>query len=182
MRRAYFGFVDICTLVGGVSLIAMMLHITLDVVMKYLFNSPVPATLETVSYYYMAGVAFLPLAGLERNGTLIHVELFYDMMPEGVRWLVLALALLLALGYCGAAGYAAVKPAVHAYDVGAYAVGVSTLITWPTRFLPIVGFGLLATVLAWKLALHLSHPWKVVPAEGTEGDGRDAYTGTDEGA
>jgi TRAP-type C4-dicarboxylate transport system permease small subunit len=177
MRRAYFGFVDICTFVGGVSLIAMMLHITLDVAMKYAFNSPVPATLETVSYYYMAGVAFLPLAGLERHDALIHVELFYEKLPEGVRWLVLALALLLAAGYCGAAAWAAVKPAMHAYDVGAYTVGLVALITWPTRFLPIIGFGLLATVLLWKLALHLRHPWKVVAGEGTEG----AQAGPDEG-
>ena len=45
--------------ISGLLLLVMMLHVTLDVALKYLLNQPVPGTLEVVSYYYMVGTVFL---------------------------------------------------------------------------------------------------------------------------
>jgi TRAP-type C4-dicarboxylate transport system permease small subunit len=128
----------------------MMLHVNIDVIGKYLFNMPAPATLEMVSYYYMAAVAALPLAALERKGSLVYVELFYSMMPAWLKRGVLPFALTTATLYCGAAAYAAWEPAINAYRVGAYVGSSVTVSTWPTRFIPVIGFGLLAIMLVWK--------------------------------
>lgn len=159
-RRLSLGTVDLFTLVGGLSLVAMMLHIVADVASKHLLGAPVPATLETVSYYYMAGVAFLPLAGLERHGSLIHVELVYDLMPGAVRWTMLAIAYALAAVYCAAAAWAALGPALEGWAIGTYSVGLVRLATWPPRFLPVAGFALLSAVLAVKLAVHVAGPFR----------------------
>ena len=44
----------------------MMLHITADVVGKFVFNRPLPGTIPIVSQYYMVIAAFLPLAMVEK--------------------------------------------------------------------------------------------------------------------
>ena len=140
------------TVLGALGLVAMTVHVNVDVAGKYLFRAPAPATIEMVSYYYMAAVAMLPLAALERRGSLVHVDLVYQTLPAPVRRILHPAALFVASAYCAAAAYAAWGPAVRAWSVGAYAGTSVTVITWPTRFLPVVGFGLLAAVLAVKAA------------------------------
>lgn len=143
------------TLIGALGLVAMTVHVNVDVLGKYLFSAPAPATIEMVSYYYMAAVAMLPLAALERRGSLVHVDLLYQSLPVRVRLILHPAALGVASAYCFAAGYAAWEPAVRAWSVGAYAGTSVTVMTWPTRFIPVAGFGLLAVVLALKAAVLL---------------------------
>ena len=47
---------------GALALVAMMVHVTADVVLKITLNWPVAGTLEIVSYVYMVACTFLPLA------------------------------------------------------------------------------------------------------------------------
>ncbi len=137
--------------VGAVGLILMMLHVSIDVVSKYIFNYPVPLTMEMVSYYYMTAVAFLPLAALERPGSsLVHVEIVYAHMVHRIRRVVYPAALLLAAIYCACGAFAAWKPALSALRVGSYAGSIIVIPTWPSRFLPVAGFAFLAIVLVFK--------------------------------
>src|SRR5690606_39539995 len=61
--------------VGGACLVAMMLHVSIDVISKYVFNHPVPLTMEMVSYYYMTAVAFLDRKSTRLNSS--HVKNSY---------------------------------------------------------------------------------------------------------
>lgn len=141
--------------IGALALVAMMLHVTADVFFRYLFNSPVPLTMEMVSYYYMTAVAFLPLFALERKGSsLVHVELVYDLLSLRVRRVLFPAALLLSAVFCASAAYAAWKPAVKAMQAGTYAGSILIVSIWQSRFLPVIGFGLLAVVLLFK-AFHI---------------------------
>lgn len=144
--------------VGALALLGMMLHVTADVLAKYVFNSPVPLTMEMVTYYYMAAVVFLPLFSLERKGaSLVHVELVYGMLSLRIRRVLLPAALLLAAIFCACAAYAAWKPAMQALGAGTYAGSVVVVSIWPTRFLPVIGFGLLALTLAIKAFSTIRH-------------------------
>ena len=40
-------------LIGAVAVIALMLHVVADVAMRNLTNTPIPATFEIVTHYYM---------------------------------------------------------------------------------------------------------------------------------
>ena len=155
LRNLVRGF----TAVGALGLVAMTVHVNVDVVGKYLFTAPAPATIEMVSYYYMAAVAMLPLAALERRGSLVHVDLVYQGLPPRMRRILHPAALVVAAAYCVAAAYAAWEPAVRAWSIGAYAGTSVTVATWPTRFIPVAGFGLLAAVLALK-AVSLVRDWR----------------------
>lgn len=46
--------------IGAVGLIAMMLHISIDILSSLLLNAPLAITSAIVTNYYMIAVAFLP--------------------------------------------------------------------------------------------------------------------------
>lgn len=152
MLRAIRLLARIFALGGALGLVAMMLHVNVDVAGKYLFNLPAPATLEMVSYYYMAAVAMLPLAAMERKSGLVHVDVLYQHLPAGLRRALLILALALSAAYCAAIAWAAWEPAMKAWRVGAYTGTTVTVVTWPTRFLPVAGFALIAVMLVAQAA------------------------------
>ena len=70
-------------IVGGVGLVLMALHVSIDAIGKYLFSIPIPATLEIVAYYYMPAVVALPLALVEIRNGHVAVEMVHQMLP---RW------------------------------------------------------------------------------------------------
>jgi len=143
-------------ILGGACLVAMMLQVTADVFAKYLFSAPVALTTEMVTYYYMVGVAMLPLYALERGGSsLVHVELVYGHMPRWLKRIVYVVSLAASAAYCFALAYGAFKPAMQAMAMNTYAGSLYTVIIWPTRFIPIVGFGLLGLVLVYKFIVAL---------------------------
>ncbi len=134
----------------------MMIHICADVVLKYTIGAPVPATLEMVSYYYMSAAVFLPFAALERDGNLVFVEIIYDRIGADAQTIFHLLALVFSVAYCGVLAYAAWNPAVRAFAAGSYAGTLTQIPIWPTRFLPIVGFSLLAVVMLAKIFVILT--------------------------
>jgi TRAP-type C4-dicarboxylate transport system permease small subunit len=61
--------------ISGAALIAMILMITLDVFLRFAFNSPLPATLE-MSQLFEPHVVFLPMAFALATGSHVRVSLF----------------------------------------------------------------------------------------------------------
>lgn len=132
--------------IGGLLLLVMMFHVTLDVALKYLLNQPVPGTLEIVSYYYMVGAVFLPIAFVELTRGSVAVDLFYDRMPY-----VMQLACMVGvLGICTAvyAGLAWITlgDALRSWRTGEVVMGPVTVVVWPSRFVLPLSFGLGAII------------------------------------
>lgn len=142
-------------LVGGIALVLMMVHVTIDVAGKYFLNAPVPVTLEMVSNYYMVAVVFLPLAAVELRGDHIHVELLYARLPRLARRLMDLLAYGLGLFFFGLLTEAAWVVAVRKFEVGEFIMGSYSVVVWPSRFLVPAGAALIALLLALKLARSL---------------------------
>ena len=53
--------VKTASLVGAICVVLMMLHVTADVVGRYLFNAPLPGTTVWVANYYMIIIVFLAI-------------------------------------------------------------------------------------------------------------------------
>lgn len=138
-------------LVRGLALVAMMVHVTVDVVGKYFFNAPVPVTLEMVSNYYMVAVVFLPLGAVERAGGNIHVELVYAALPRLGRRLLDVLAYGLGAVFFWMLTSATWRVAVRKFEVGEFIMGSYSVIIWPSRFLVPVGAALITAMLVLKL-------------------------------
>lgn len=146
--------------IASAGLIAMMVHITVDVLGGLLFNAPLPLTSVWVTQYYMIAVAFLPVFTTEYRGGHISVDMFMNHLPAAARrvvgWLVQALFVLVYLMLAAQSWQQfTTKLASNAYVMEQ----TSRVTVWPSFMMLPVAFGLLALLLAAKLALDvMGHP------------------------
>ena len=121
--------------VTTIPVLAMMVHVTLDVVLKFTLNHPLQGTLEITAYYYMVSIVVLPLAFVELTRQSIAVDLFYQMMGRRMQIGVTGLVLLLsALGYGGLA-WISWPDAIEAFHKREIVMGTVNIYIWPARFL-----------------------------------------------
>lgn len=121
--------------VTALPVLAMMVHVTLDVALKYIINTPIQGTLEVTAYYYMVSIVVLPMAFVEWTRQSIAVDLFYQMMPPPAQVGVTAVVLLVsALGYGGLA-YISWPDALESFAKKEIVMGTVNIYIWPARFL-----------------------------------------------
>lgn len=147
--------VRVNVVIGGLAIIAMLVHITVDVAARHLFNIAVQGTLEIVSFYYMVGLVFLAIPVVQARSEHIFVELFtvnapprrQDLMDAVIR--VFSAALLLFFGWV------TIKEALHQTSIGAVVeAGTDTVLVWPTRWLIPLSMVSTALLCIWQ-AIHL---------------------------
>ncbi len=129
-----------CVLIG-----LMALHVVLDVCGRYIFNAPLPGTVEFVSHYYMVGIIFWPLAYVQSRRGHFFAEVFTERMPplvvraiDAICMLVTAL-LLLFLTWRTAAYALEFTEARESVQTAYF-----TIATWPSRWFVPLGLGLMA--------------------------------------
>lgn len=156
INRLLDGLITALTTVGMLCVIAMMLHVVLDVICRYGLNAPLPGTLNIVSRYYMVGIVFLSLAAVERQNAQITVEIVYDRLPARLQsWLTpLAWALTSAtftLLTIRATEVALAKTEIRA----AVEQGTSLIPIWPSYWSLALGAGALALFSTLRLVVRL---------------------------
>lgn len=148
--------IDLLTVLSGLAVALMMLHVTADVIGRYVFGVPLPGTITIVSYYYMVIAAFLPLAFVEQKSAHISVEVLTERLPLVVRkhlagWLLVVSGAVFALLAVRTWG-----EAVSKYEIGAAIVqGEDSIPIWPTYFFLPVGCGLMFLVVLYKFIVYL---------------------------
>ncbi len=139
----------VLSIVGGVAVVLMMVHISVDVVLKYTLHLPMPGTIEIISFYYMPAAIFLPLAAVERGAHHIIVELFTQHLAPrriaGYDAVACAFGVVYAAGLTWATGKMAVLQTSRAESWDAT---FFNLPIWPTRWLLPLGCGLLMLYMA----------------------------------
>ncbi|MGU9979813.1 TRAP transporter small permease subunit [Phreatobacter sp. HK31-P] len=130
---------------AGAALVLMMLHVTADVIGKYVFVAPIPGTAEVVASYYMIATVFLPLAYIEVQRRPIVVELFYDRLPPLLRPPLDLLGTAASVSFYGFLAWQSAFIALNAYEIGEIVEGAWRVIVWPSRFL--LPFGLILACL-----------------------------------
>jgi TRAP-type C4-dicarboxylate transport system permease small subunit len=142
--------------VAGVCLIAIMLLVSADAIARYAMNSPIPWTMDVVSYYLMVTVAYLAAADTFRHGDHIRLDLFQAHMgPRTKAWTGVLCATLTAMVFSIVA-YGSAHNMIEAFLAEEYMPGY---IAWPIwlSYLPIVlGAGLLAIRLVHHSVMLLS--------------------------
>lgn len=134
---------------AGLAMFLMMLHITIDVSFRYFFNGQIVGTLEWVSFYYMVTLVFLALGYVEMKNENIRVDLFVQMMPNGLQLALYIFACLLGLVFFGMLCWRSVLDAISATRRAEEAMSNFRFLIWPARWaLPIGFFGVLLAILA----------------------------------
>lgn len=139
-------------LLGALAILALMIHVVVDVGLRNLINRPVPATFEIVTHYYMIALAFIPLAWVERGGGMVQVEALENLMSPGMKRVSDWLVALLSTAIYGALFWVTLTTALKNFDTGTFVMSQQTrLVTWPGYFILPAGFGLAALVTALRL-------------------------------
>jgi len=155
--KALARLLDIQAAIGIAAVGLMMFHITFDVFGKWIFNAPLPATLEIVAHYYMVVVVFLPLALVEKRDAHISVEVLTQHFADRWQKIVLAATWILSGTFFLALTYRTWVDAMDKYEVGAFIMGSTSAVpTWPTYFILPFGCLVLVLVLAYKLAIYIT--------------------------
>lgn len=145
------------TVVGGLVIALMMLHVSVDVAARYFFNAPLPGTITIVSYYYMAIAAFVPLAFAEQKDAHISVELVTERLPAFVQTHIARWALLLSAATFWLLAVRSWQEAWKQQAVGASVVqGDLNIPIWLSYFALPLGFGLMAVVVSYKFLVVLT--------------------------
>ena len=142
---------DGLALLGAVGVVAMLVHITAYVVMRQFSHSPVPATVEIVSYYYMVLIAFLPLAWAERRGEMISIEIFAPLLTGRIGRINEIFVALVTAGVYAVLTYTTWLVAMREFSARSFVISLSVVIpVWPGYFVLPIGFALAALVTLYR--------------------------------
>lgn len=141
----------ISTWIAAALLLAVMIIVSADVFMRYVFNSPFSWAYDLISLYLMAGIFFLVLSPAYAEGTHINVDVIQQSLPpRGIRTAEVVntaagLIIFILIAYLG------LTRAIDSFHAGDVIAGAIPWPTWPS--LALVPFG--AGLLSLRLALHL---------------------------
>jgi C4-dicarboxylate transporter DctM subunit len=137
----------ILSVVAGVVVAVLGLHVIVDASSRTLFNSPLPGTIDLVANWWMVIVVFLGLAFTQMRNEHIRVTLLSDALsPKARRIVTVSMLLIGAATFLGMAYYSVLE-AIYATQSGELAAGALGVPVWPLRWVVVVGFVTLAAQL-----------------------------------
>jgi TRAP-type C4-dicarboxylate transport system permease small subunit len=140
------------SLIGAICVVLMMLHVTADVLGRYLFNSPLPGTIVVVANYYMVIVVFIAIGVAEEKRSHISVEFLTDLMPQRPRTILSVLASALTVAVMVVLMISGWSEAVKKTRGGATMEQGSQMIEiWQSYWLIPVGAALMALIAAYRV-------------------------------
>ena len=147
LARISGGLLTLLALIGALAVLTLMLHVASDVILRNTVNTPIPATYEIATNYYMVAMAFIPLAWVEKGGGMVRVEALEGVLnPTMLRISDFFVALLSTVIYLALAWFTFAS-AMKSFSAGTFVMTQSLAVpTWPAYFLPPLGFALAGTV------------------------------------
>lgn len=148
--------------IGALAVVAMMLHISLDVILRNTLRYSMNTVPEVVARYYMTALAFLPLAWLELRRDMISVELLDFALSSHARRISDVAVMLLASVVYGLLAWTNWGKAMREARVGTLVeIADYKMAVWHSFFFAPLGFTL-AALACFLLALG-----RIFPAIGT---------------
>ena len=135
---------DAAAIGAGIAMLVIVLLVSVDVVMRYAFASPLTFQFHLVKFYLLVALVMLALPWGYRNGGAIQIQLLFAMVSRRVSGPIQRIGLAAASVYLFVLAYEGWEGFVDAYVGDRVVMGV---IDWPVAwswvFVP-VGCGLLA--------------------------------------
>lgn len=130
--------------IGTLFLLSMMLVVVSDVVLRYLFNSPIIWSYEIISVYLMPGLFFLSVSHTLKADSHISVDILLNYASRKTRFLLAFISYILAVPPLAiAAGYMIYQTHLQYINNEYFSSGLE-LPVWTTTILAALGFSMLA--------------------------------------
>lgn len=167
---------DSVAILSGLAVIVMVLHITTDVFLRYVFGMPLSGTILFVSLLYMPVIVFFPLALAEKQGSHINVEILYDFLPKPVQRVLDGLSHALSVIVFSALAIRTWWEAFGKYSIGAAEMESGMrIITWPSYFVLPIGFAIFVAILGYRIACLLARKRPPFDDEGAHDPVEEAH-------
>ncbi len=114
--------------VASASLFIIMILVFLDAMFRYLFNHPLAFTFDIVVLYLMSSSLLSVLSYTLRHGGHISIDLFANMMNHRVYLVLVGLALIIGMFFCGIIAWKTAELAHESFETGEIMTGVYA---WP---------------------------------------------------
>ena len=142
-EKVFSGAIGAMNSVGTLGIFAIMILVSSDIAMRFLFNAPIRGVAEIVSLA-ITGIVFLQIAHTLKVGSFTRAELLLGPLQKlapRVAASMEALFCLVGAGVFAALFYGGLKPFGDAWANGYYlgAAGDFTAPTWPVKLLILVG-------------------------------------------
>jgi TRAP-type C4-dicarboxylate transport system permease small subunit len=136
---------------GMAAMALMMLHVSLDVISKYVWSQPIVGTLETVSSYYMVALLFLPLAEVSRRCQHIRVEVFTSWLAPRPLAACVAIGLAICAAYGGMMAWRGGVEAMRMTAIReAWETALWDMEVWPARWFVPIGCAAMSLVFVMQ--------------------------------
>lgn len=129
--------------VGCLMLFALMFVVAADVLMRYLFNSPVVWAYEVISNYLMPGLFFLAASHTLKAHSHVSVDILHNYVSRRMRYVFEALSSIVATPVFFLISFVSAQNTLEDFRTGAVSASGLALPTWPVSLLLPLGFGLL---------------------------------------
>ena len=139
---------------GTAGIFFMMAMVTVDVIMRYIFNSPINGAME-ISEILLVLVVFLGLAAVQSKDEHVTVTLFISRFKNQARLILSIVMTSLALGFFILMIWQSTENAVSAWKAGSEFQDLE-ITTVPARLLVPVGVSLLCLELLVKIVLDIN--------------------------
>lgn len=156
IRAVYDFLIRVSSVVGMFSIIAMMIHISTDVLFRT-FGYPLIGTVTVVSHYYMVMCAFASLALAERENAHIGVEVFTELLPTRTQYHLGHCLYPISIAVFGYLTYRSFIDALDKFDIGAFQIEADIAIPlWPSYAILPIGFGLMTLAVVFRFIDYLT--------------------------
>lgn len=151
--------------VGAFGVLAMMVHIVANALVRSLNNTPITGTHEVVTYWYMPLVALVGFVVAQREGAHTEASVVFDRLPRANRRELHLAGLVLTAAVCAGFAYFGWLEAWHNAEIGLTG-GMIGVVIWPMTFLAPVAYATLGVqVLVEAGRLLRRRPTRNAPTE-----------------
>jgi TRAP-type C4-dicarboxylate transport system permease small subunit len=134
----------------------MVIHIAIDIFMRYVLNISLPGTIAFVANYYMIAIIFLPLATAEIGRRHIEVEVVTQMCPAWVDALMRFVGWSVSILIFSLMTYESWREATRAYTNGLFIIEHGYRVpVWISYYMLPLGFASMTLICLTRFAIAL---------------------------
>lgn len=137
---------------ASVAIMAMMVHVTADILGRLIFNRPLVGTLEIVASYYMVACAYLPLAYVQIERSHMVIELFTQKFSDRAILVLDIFSGLIGIAFLGLMAWQTLLVAIEKTAVREVVEATFyQLPVWPARWIIVISAAVTTFILVLQL-------------------------------
>lgn len=144
----------ICCYFAATLVFIMIFPTTADVILRYIFNSPLPEMIQ-LSEFMMVGVVYLAIAYVQQLKEHIKIEAVTQWLPQKIQECLDIFGFGIGLIICSIITWHSGRIAWEAWVTGDYTMGIVQFPLWPAKSILPFGMGLLSLRLTLDIILNI---------------------------